>query len=339
MVTSERMLGRMQERYAVTGSIRKTAALLGVDRKTVAAAIKRRFKRVTARKRQCSDAIKKRRRALVKLAKTTKSKGGRQWPAYGSAPKLRAALRATTGELLSVRQIQRELRQARLTCYVRPTATTRKISEVSRRREFAAINVRTDWKRIIFSDESWLTCNEATGKYQYCEKRSDVLPREKKARWNVPSVMVWAAVGYNYKSSLVILPSKHDDDGHVKCFRLDAQSYVRRCLSTVVKDLIVRDRLFQQDGARSHVAKSTRAYLRRKRVQWIENWPPYSADMNMIEPIWKELADRVGAACPMTTEELIVAARAAWQALPQSVINAHCKHFRRRMSEVLSQTR
>jgi hypothetical protein len=260
------------------------------------------------------------------------------WPTYGSAAKLKAALFAKTCESLSIRQIQRDMKQAKMKSYVRPTTTTRKVAEVNARHKFAAKHVDTDWKSIVFSDESWLTCNEATGKYQYCHKRSDAVPREKKARWNVPSIMVWAAVGFNYKSELVIFPAKQESDGQIKTFRLDAERYVRRCLSTVAKDLTEKNRLFQQDGARSHVAKSTKAYLKRKRIQWIEDWPPYSADMNMIEPIWKELADRVGAACPMTTEELIVAARAAWKALPQSVVNAHCKHFTTRMAKVLSST-
>jgi hypothetical protein len=191
----------------------------------------------------------------------------------------------------------------------------------------------------VFSDESWLSCNEVTGKVQWCRKKDDAIPREKKARWNVASIMVWAAVGYNFKSELIIFPAKQDDDGTITTFRLDAARYVKRCLSTVMAQVLRQKRIFQHDGARSHMAGSTKGYLKRKGVQWMEDWPAYSADLNMIEPVWKELNELVGARCPMTQSELVEAARMAWKELPQSVINAHCKHFKTQVGNVLSATR
>jgi transposase len=189
--------------------------------------------------------------------------------------------------------------------------------------------------KLVFSDESWLCCNENTGKIQWCKRGEKPLPREKKARWNVPSVMVWGAIGKGFKSKLVILPSKReDDDGEVKVFRLDSESYVRRCLSTVSNRLVSEGRIFQQDGARSHIAKRTRAYLRRKKINWIEDWPPYSPDLNMIEPVWKELARGVGALCPLTTQELVAAAEKVWNEMPQRILDAHAMHFSRAIQKV-----
>jgi transposase len=126
---------------------------------------------------------------------------------------------------------------------------------------------------------------------------------------------------------LILLPAKREEDGEVRAFRLDAASYVRRCLQYVIPEIQRRKLVFQQDGARSHVAKITRAYLHRKKVKWLDDWPPYSADLNMIEPIWKELNTRVGERCPLTLEELVKAAKEAWEELPQEVINAHCGRF------------
>ena len=99
------------------------------------------------------------------------------------------------------------------------------------------------------------------------------------------------------------LPSKRkDEDGEDKVFRLDSRDHVRRCLSTVAGKLKSANRLFQQDGARSHVAKGTIAYLRRNGIDFVHDWPP---EWNAIERVWAILLDRVGRRCPMTSEELV----------------------------------
>jgi hypothetical protein len=277
--------------------------------------------------RKSRRTILKRRRALKQLARAVKRKHHRTWPEYGSARQLQKGLLKTTGEQLSVRHVQRELHNCNLRAFKRPTAPTRKIGELAAKRRFARKHRHLSWRKIIFSDETWLTCNEMTGNVMWCEHRSQVLPRERKQRWNVASVMVWACVGYNFKSPIVILPSKVSEDGVVKSFRLDAQTYIRRCLSTVMQQITDSGRIFQQDGARSHVAKATRAYLARKKVQWFDDWPSYSPDMNMIEGIWKVLGELVGLHCPMTQLELVTAIRIAWNELPQNVINSYCKHW------------
>lgn len=189
---------------------------------------------------------------------------------------------------------------------------------------------RTPGNRVMFTDESWLTCNEFTGRWQWVAPGEQPLQIERKARWNVPSVMIWAAVGVGFKSRLVMFPSKQlDEDGHPSIFRLNAQSYIRRCLSTVCQELTNprKQWILLQDGARSHVAKETKAYLKRKGIKYLEDFPPYSPDLNMIEAVWKELITRVGAKSPTTAEELMQAAKEAWDELPQRVIDAHCRHW------------
>jgi hypothetical protein len=111
--------------------------------------------------------------------------------------------------------------------------------------------------------------------------------------------MVWACVAHNYKSPLIVFPSRmKDEDGQPRTFRLDAPNY--RCLATVVPELHKRKLILQQDGARSHVAKRTKAYLAKKKLPYLKNWPPYSPDLNMIEPLWKELNCRIGVRCPQS---------------------------------------
>ena len=321
-------MGEIKATYKLTNSIRATSMSVGVSRQAVADAVSRRFKVSARAPRAPSKKLVQRRKLLRKIATEQVQRLHRIFPRFGSARKIKLELLRRTGENLSVRHIRRELQFAGLKAYKRPSVPTRKRCELSVKRAFCKRRLCLPVHRIVFSDESWLTCNENTGKVQWCKAREDVLPMEQKSRFNVPSIMVWAAVGVDFKSQLIIFPSKREDDGVVKVFRLDSAAYIRRCLSSVSEKLVREKKIFQQDGARSHIAKPVRAYFARKKIEWIDDWPPYCPDLNMIEPLWKELNERVGAKCPMSQEELIAAAKEAWKEMPQSLINAHCKHFR-----------
>lgn len=279
-----------------------------------------------------------RRNATIRrLATLRTKKGDKVFPTHGSSSAIRRALYAQTKQLLSTRQVRRCLRSGGLRSYVRKRVPTRSSKEVKQKKAFAKRQLSNKrWRAIVFSDETWLSCNEVTGRMQWAARRSQVLPVERKARWNVPSIMIWAAIGVGYKSDLIIFPPrKVDGDGELRTFRLDSKSYVRRCLQYVVPAIVAKGKVLQQDGARSHASRHVREYLMRKGVEYIEDWPPYSPDLNMIEPLWKTLAAEVGKRCPQSQEELVTAAKKAWEELPQHVVDRHVLHFRKACSEVV----
>ena len=325
---TERQIGQIQGLRNRGVSVSETARIVGCCRAVVrkytdlAQSPRKEYTRPMTPKRQ------RRLKLLKKLSREKCSKGGRAWPRYGSAQQLQRALQAKHQIRISRRQVHEDLVELGLRSYVRPECPTRRTKDVERRRKFARKELRRPrTSALVFTDESWLTCNENTGRFQWTSQRSKVLPRERRARWNIASVMVWAAFGHNYRSELVVFPAKRDDNGVKKPFRLDAKSYVKRCLSKVVPDLLARNMTLVQDGARSHAAGSTIAYLKRKKVKFIEGFPPYSPDLNMIEPLWKTLAERVGQMCPMTVEELTIAAKKVWNELPVELLNRHAAHF------------
>lgn len=320
-------LALMKHVFSRTNCYSQTAKELKIDRKAVARAAAQNFE-LQQYSRPTKEHVVRRRRLLKRLSNETSKKGHLRYPKYSSASRFREALQLKNEERICERHVRRELNAAGLRCYVRPRHATRSSGDHLKKAAFAAKYKQVDWKSIVFSDESWLTCNERTGKWMWCTKKTDVIPIEKKARWNIPSIMVWGTVGYGWKGPLVVFPSKKSVDGELRTFRLDAAAYIRRCLSTVVVKLRDEGRLFQQDGARSHAAKTVTQYLQRKQVNFIDDWPPYSPEMNAIERVWKELHERVGKRTPQTQEELVAAAHAAWEELPQGVIDAHCKHFR-----------
>lgn len=261
----ERIIGQIQATYQECGSITETARLCKVSRPTV-----RRYVRLGNRarkeyKRKTQEKVKRRLCRLKLLARERVSCGCRIWPAYGSAEQFKRGLQLRFGENVSRSTVHRNLKALGLKSYSRPTCPTRRLQDEERRAAFARRERHRDWRRIVFSDESWVTCNEQTGRRHWCEDRDEVLPREQRARWNVASVMVWAAFGYNYKSELIVFPAKREDDGEKKPFRMDSKTYVRRCLSTVVPSLVAQNRTFLQDGARSHASRHTNAFAGRPR--------------------------------------------------------------------------
>ncbi|MDO9352167.1 MAG: transposase, partial [Solirubrobacteraceae bacterium] len=259
----------------------------------------------------------------------------RKWKTYGAAPALCRALQAQFRIKVSARTVNRDLTFMGLHARVRRPIPTRDREELQAKRAFAREHRNTNHRTIAFSDESWITCNECTGRYEYVKKGQKPFPLERRARWNTPSAMVWACVAHNYKSPLIVFPSRmEDNDGELRTFRLDAANYVRRCLSVVVPTLLQRKLTLMQDGARSHVAKRTKSYLAKKKLPYLKNWPPYSPDLNMIEPLWKELNCRIGELCPQTQAELLKAAKKAWEALPQSVINSHVANWKTALARV-----
>lgn len=329
------LVGKIKENYRINRSQSRCAKELNVNRATVYRYAVLNVDRNRPRPHVIAPVITQRRTCIERLWRKVSKSGSRKWKTYGSATALRRALAAQCGIKVTTRTVQRDLHAMGLHARVRRPIPTRDRQELAVKRAFAREHRNTDPKTIAFSDESWITCNECTGRVQWVRKGEKPFPLERRARWNTPSAMVWACVGHNYKSPLIVFPSRmKDGEGTPRTFRLDAASYVRRCLSVVVPELHKRKLTLQQDGARSHVAKRTKAYLAKKKLPYLKNWPPYSPDLNMIEPLWKELNCRIGELCPQSQAELLKAAQKAWKKLPQSVINKHVANWKTALSKV-----
>jgi transposase len=286
---------------------------------------------------ECRKRLLKRRQIVVKLAKSTLKLGSRIVPAFPTASQIRTELRRAHKIKVSEKTVCADLRHEGLTCYVRKKIPYNRSDKcVEARKKFAA---REEWqdiehvKRLVFSDEHYVSTNDKYSRWQWATSRKFVLPRESKSRYNIRSIMVWAAVGYNYKSELVVFPKKKKEDA--KGFeRMNQDIYKRKCLVKRCNSGEWDGKILIHDGATCHQAEGVTRYLASKKMEVVEDWPAYSPDFNMIEIVWDWLDQQLSKFAPAETEqELIINVQEAWKKVSQTKINNLVMSFSKRMRE------
>ena len=134
--------------------------------------------------------------------------------------------------------------------------------------------------------------------------------------------MVWVGISYGYRTQLVVI------DGN-----LNAQKYRDRVLAPQSHDVIS---VFQQDNARPYVARVTIQFLRNNNIDFTDDWPSKSPDLNPIEHLWDNLDTRVRQRQnpPGNVNELRDALLEEWNNIPQAQINNLFHSMRRRCQAV-----
>lgn len=285
----------------------------------------------------------RRRKKVHALATAELECDGRRFPAFAGAAQIRKELLrkagGATADVPTVRTIRRDLNNVGLIYRIRKSVPTRRREDIAKRRLYKQRieAARLDPKDIAFSDESWMTNQENTGRGQWVEKGEKPIPREHRDPRNLCRRQVWACIGHNFKSDIVIFPKDNpktdDDDDRPKGFSLDSRGYIDRCLKTIVKKL-PQGVHFMQDGARCHTSRMTMDYLKRSKMKVLEGVPAYSPDLNVIEYLWPEMNRRIGERCPTTDAELVLAIKAAWESIDQPTINRHVAHFTTALSKI-----
>ncbi len=201
------------------------------------------------------------------------------------------------------------------------------------RKKFAEYWKDRSPNKIVFSDEHFVSTNASTTHKMIVKKGARPVPKSSKRRQNIPNFQIWAAIGHNYKSPIVIFPIRKsakadDDDDGKQNFRLNAKGYTRRCLPRVKAHLQKRGIIFMQDGASCHRARSVMDYLKRNGITVMKGFPASSPDLNPIESVWALLNRLIYEMRPKTVAELRAATVKAWESIPQKTINNYIARFR-----------
>jgi hypothetical protein len=264
----------------------------------------------------------------IKYALMTRKKNGRVTPCFPTAPRIVKILKSRHRITIGARQVLRDLREAGIKSKARRKHPALKNTKL--RLAFAKQWHRRCPKKIVFSDEHFISTNDHTCPRMFVRFGDLPLPRDMRRRQNVPNFQVWGAIGYNWRSPLVFFP-KNEDDNPKRGWRLNSSRYVERCLSepAVLAKLTATGTIFQQDNARPHTANVTKAFFAAKNIRAMANFPASSPDFNPIEPVWGVLNEYIAEEMPSTSAQLKRAAIRAWKKIPAATINKYVEGFKK----------
>ena len=128
--------------------------------------------------------------------------------------------------------------------------------------------------------------------------------------------MIWGAVGYNYKSPLIFIDGQINGDYYLN-------NIIRNSgfLESVAKSFPDNNWILQQDNARPHIRRDIVEAMRNLNIKLLDNWPPYSPDLNIIEVIWAIMESKIKCKNPKNKEELKRTIQEVWDnlSLQQSI--------------------
>lgn len=187
---------------------------------------------------------------------------------------------------------------------------------------------RTDWKRIVFTDESWFELGEH--KHYVWRTHQDHGPDVCYAKQAHPKkVMVWGAIGYNFKSSL------HFVVGNVTGEYYYDEIVMGGFLDEADDAFGDMNWILQQDNARPHIKKDIIQAMEYTGINILKPWPPYSPDLNIIERVWAIMKMRAKQHQPKTIPALREVVEDVWNGLSFETINALVDEMPRRLAQVI----
>lgn len=188
---------------------------------------------------------------------------------------------------------------------------------------------KIDTDKFVFSDESRF-CRTKDGIWKWYRKddNSDDIYDKKNKYEN--GIMVFGAIGFNYKSKLIVCEKTVDE---IEYRRLINESGIENDLNSIYPD---HSYIFMQDGAPAHTSFSTILFLK-KRFNLLKMWPANSPDLNPIENLWGAIKRILKFENINTKSEFIEKVKFIWENFPQDSINNLISTFIGRLRKVIEE--
>lgn len=188
---------------------------------------------------------------------------------------------------------------------------------IDKRRRWTNFHIQNEtcWRNVAFSDESWFQLGR-NKRWVWVDKNnlSDKVFSHTKS--HPPKVMIWAAIGWNFKSELFFVEGSVNTEFYFDNIILGSHFVedADRCWG-------IGNWVFQQDNAPAHRSAETQAVLKELGITLLDDWPPYSPDLNIIEVIWAIMEARVEKVNPKSIDELKQTLIEVWENLDFKTIN------------------
>lgn len=192
------------------------------------------------------------------------------------------------------------------------------------------LEIGRNWHNVVFSDESWFEIGPH--KKWIWRRHDDYSPDTMTPKVaHPPKVMIWGAIGHNFKSKLVFIQGNVTGDVYFDEII---------CGSGLLEDADQRwglgNWILQQDNARPHVRKDILEAMMYYSIDILPQWPPYSPDLNPIELVWAIMKRRVEAQNPKSIQELKNIIFDVWENLSMQTINSLVDQMPNRIQKVIS---
>ena len=146
-------------------------------------------------------------------------------------------------------------------------------------------------------------------------------------------LMVWGAIGFNFKSNLIRITGTLNAEGYQHL--LENSGVFEKLNEQYGTNAYV----FQQDGARPHTATSTVQFLQKHGVLILPkslHWPAMSPDLNVIENFWAILKSSMNYDVITDEDSLYNEALRVWNGVTVETVNAMISDFHPRLHACLA---
>lgn len=181
------------------------------------------------------------------------------------------------------------------------------------------------WSDVIFSDECKIELYQRRREYvrRPISSRYKSVYTTKTVKFGCKSLMVWGAIKSSGERYLI------RSNGIINSVEY------QRILSSGLLPHFQSTDIFQQDNAPCHTSNSTTKFLEENFICYICDWPAQSPDLNIIEPMWKQLKDRMANHSPNTLDELWSLCCKEWNEIPSSFVKKLFESMPRRIANVI----